>query len=235
MVAAALEALTDGRTRLLSLGEHDHRPDVQNVPMACSSDGAMEVFVEPQLPAPDLHLVGSSPMIEALAELARALEWRVTVVDEPVLDGVGADSWIVIGTQGHYDDPALEAALTTPARYIGLVASSKRADEVLSSLRAQGISEEQIARVRAPAGLDLGRTSHSEIAVAILAEVVSLKSAGYPVVEVKKMQEAIDPVCHMTVDIETARFKTEHDGTTYYFCAPGCQRAFEQNPSAFLA
>jgi YHS domain-containing protein len=48
------------------------------------------------------------------------------------------------------------------------------------------------------------------------------------------MNEAIDPVCQMTVDTETARFKTEYDGTTYYFCAPGCLRAFEENPAAFV-
>jgi xanthine dehydrogenase accessory factor len=234
VVAAALDALTDGEARLLALGDHDHRPDVQNVPMACSSDGAMEVFVEPQLPAPHLHLIGSSPMIETLAALARDLDWRVSVVDEPVVDGAGPDSWIVIGTQGHYDDPALEAALRTPARYVGLVASRKRSDEVLNSIR-ETFSEDQIARVRAPAGLDLGHTSHTEIAVAILAEIVSLKSIEYPAVEVKQMKEAIDPVCQMTVDIDTARFKTEYEGRTYYFCAAGCLRTFEENPERFVA
>jgi xanthine dehydrogenase accessory factor len=89
--------------------------------------------------------------------------------------------------------------------------------------------------VRAPAGLDLGHTSHNEIAVAILAEIVSLKSIGYPATEVKQMKEAIDPVCQMTVDIDTARFKTEYDGKTYYFCAAGCLRTFEENPERFLA
>jgi xanthine dehydrogenase accessory factor len=194
----------------------------------------MEVFVEAQLPPPDLHLIGSSPMLETLATLARDLDWRVSVVDQPAVEGVGRDSFIVIGTQGHYDDPALEAALRTPARYIGLVASRKRSDEVLNSMRER-FSEDQIARVRAPAGLDLGHTSHTEIAVAILAEIVSLKSIGYPATEVKQMKEAIDPVCQMTVDIDTARFKTEYNGKTYYFCAAGCLRTFEENPERFLA
>ena len=48
------------------------------------------------------------------------------------------------------------------------------------------------------------------------------------------MEQAIDPVCGMTVEIATARFSTEHHGTTYYFCAPGCLRAFEKDPAAYL-
>jgi len=48
------------------------------------------------------------------------------------------------------------------------------------------------------------------------------------------MVQAIDPVCHMTVEVANARFSTEHDGTTYYFCAPGCQSAFEKDPASFL-
>lgn len=234
VVAAALESLVDGQPRLLVLGEHDHRPEVVSVAMACSSEGAMEVFVEPQLPTPDLRIVGSSPMVTTLAGLAKALEWRVTVTDEPVLEGAGPDSWIVVATQGHYDEPAVEAALATPARYIGLVASSKRAATVMSWLRDKGASEENLARVRSPAGLDLGSTRHEEMAVAILAEIVSLKAIGHTTVEVKHMEQAIDPVCEMTVEIATARFKTEHNGTTYYFCAPGCQRAFERDPASFL-
>lgn len=195
----------------------------------------MEVFVEPQLPAPDLQLVGSSPMLATLAALARALDWRVSMTDEPNLTEARPDSWIVIGTQGHYDEPALEAALRTPAQYIGVVASSKRADAILSTMRQAGFEDDQLARVHAPAGVDLGHTTHSEIAVAILAEIVSLKSRRFPILEVSNMDTAIDPVCHMTVDMATARFKTEHEGTVYYFCALGCQRAFEQDPEQFLA
>ena len=235
VVSAALDSLVDGQPRLLVLGEHDHRPEVVNVAMACSSEGAMEVFVEPHLPAPDLWIVGSSPMVMTLADLARTLDWRVTVTDEPSLDGAGPGSWVVVATQGHYDEPALEAALATPAQYIGLVASSKRAGAVMTWLRDKGVSDENLARVRSPAGLDLGSTQHEEMAIAILAEIVSLKAIGHTTVEVRHMDQAIDPVCGMTVEIATARFSTEHNGTTYYFCAPGCQRSFEKEPEKYLA
>ncbi|HLU30693.1 MAG TPA: XdhC family protein [Acidimicrobiia bacterium] len=236
VVQQALGALTDGLPRLLALGAADMRPDVVTVPMACASEGAMEVYVEPFLPAPDIHIVGSSPMTHLLAQLAGALGWRVSQTDEPVFGAVSEASMLVVGTQGHYDEPAVEAALATPARYVGLVASEKRAASVRAWLQERGVSAEAMARLRSPAGMDLGPVSHEEIAVAILAELVALRAAGgfTETVTVEEPETAIDPVCEMTVDIATAQFKTEHEGKTYYFCAAGCQRAFEANPEAFL-
>lgn len=234
VVAEALAALRDHRPRLLVLGEPDHRSEVVNVAMACSSEGAMEVFVEPHLPAPHVHIVGSSPMVHTLARLSEVMGWRATVTDEPSFAGVGPDSYVVVATQGHYDEPALEAALTTPARYIGLVASAKRSGSVLAWLRDRGLSDADLARIHSPAGLDLGHVEHEEMAVAILAQLVALRSIAHTSLEVSIMEQAIDPVCGMTVDVANARFKTEHQGVTYYFCAPGCQKAFEQDPASFL-
>ena len=85
---------------------------------------------------------------------------------------------MVVATQGHYDEEALERALATPAAYVGLVASRKRAEAVLGYLRDRGVSDEALARVHAPAGLDLGHVPTEEIAVAILAEIVQLRAAG---------------------------------------------------------
>lgn len=236
VVREALAALVDGRPRLLVLGMDDTRPDVIRVPMACASEGAMEVYVEPQLPAPDVHIVGSSPMAATLADLCRTLGWRVHAVDQPVFEDVTSVSMIVVATQGHYDEPAVEAALETPARYVGLVASEKRAASVRAWLQERGVTAENLARVRAPAGLDLGPVEHEEIAVAILGELVALKATGgfSESVEVAEPETAIDPVCEMTVEIAAARFSTEQEGKTYYFCSAGCQRAFEANPAAFL-
>lgn len=237
VVQEALASLADGRTRLLALGVEDSRPEVVSVPMACASEGAMEVYVEPVLPTPDVTIVGSSPMTQTLADLARDLGWRVRLIDEPEFEEVTDSSMIVVGTQGHYDEPAVEAALATPARYVGLVASEKRAASVKAWLQERGIVDEALARLRTPAGLDLGPLEHREIAVAILAELVALKASGgfTETVEVSEPETAIDPVCEMTVEVATARFKTEHGDGVYYFCAAGCQRAFETNPSAFGA
>lgn len=237
VVREALASLTDGRPRLLVLGAADPRPEVVQVPMACDSEGAMEVYVEPVLPAPDLHIVGSSPMTVTLADLARALGWRVSVLDEATFEGLTEASMVVVATQGHYDEPALEAALATPARYVGLVASEKRAASVGSWLRERGADGDILARLRSPAGLDLGPVEHAEIAVAVLAELVALRATGgfTESVHVTPPEVAVDPVCQMSVEVATARFTTERAGKTFYFCAAGCQHSFETDPAPYLA
>jgi len=184
--------------------------------------------------------------------MARAIGWDVVVIDDggdpdehPVpevvrtsLDlaglGVGPSTAVVVATQGHYDDLALRAALHTDAGYVGVVAAEKRASALLELLRGQGVAEEQLARVRAPAGVDLGAVDNAEIAVAVLAELVALRAAGRLVgAATTPPREAIDPVCGMTVFTDTAKYRTVHEGTTYWFCAAGCLQAFESDPARF--
>ena len=76
------------------------------------------------------------------------------------------------------DEEAVEQAVTAGPAYVGLVGSRKRGAAVLGYLADRGVAREALDRVRVPAGLDLGKTSHPEIAVAILAELVQLRSAG---------------------------------------------------------
>jgi xanthine dehydrogenase accessory factor len=143
-----------------------------------------------------------------------------------------------VATQGHYDEAALEAALATPAPYVGLVASRKRAGSVLGYLRDRGVSDEQLERVHAPAGVDLGKVAHEEIAVAILAELVRERAAGALAAaapaEIPR-HEALDPVCGMTVDVADAKYSSAFEGTTYYFCSAGCLHRFEEDPARFAA
>ena len=236
VVREALAALQDGAPRLLILGEPDNRPGVTSVPMACDSEGSMEVFVEPVLPPPDLWVIGASPAAVHLTELAGVLGWRTHTVDVHLdLTEVDRGSLLVVATQGHYDEAALEAALATPAAYVGVVASRKRADGLAEWLREQGHDDAAMARIHAPAGLDLGATSHEEIAVAILAELVALRAAGAasPPVEVAVPDTAVDPVCGMTVDVATTH-RFESEGEMFYFCSAGCQRAFERSPAPHL-
>lgn len=258
----ALRALEEGTPRLLFLGTPDelaahHRDGVVTVPIACQSEGALEVYVEPVLPSPQLVVIGRSPAVDALAQMAVALGWRSVVVDDggdrtlhagafdvvTELDlsaaEVGAGSFVIVATQGHYDEDALEQALRTPAAYVGLVASRRRADAVIGYLRDRGVPEEDLARVHAPAGLDLGRLPNQEIAVAIVAELVQLRAAGAlgsgstPSVAAERHEE-IDPVCGMTVEVASARYRTSHDGRTYYFCSARCLERFSADPVAFL-
>ncbi len=240
VVREALAALQDGRPRLLFLGPADElgtRADVVRVPMACESEGAMEVFLEPVMPAPRLVAIGGSPAAGTLVRLADALGWHAWLDDPPGLAaaGIRAADFVIVATQGHYDEEALEAALATPAAYVGLVASRKRADAVRAHLRDRGVPEEALTRLHAPAGLDLGPVEPDEIAVAILAELVARRAAGGPAqVEVAELEEATDPVCGMTVAVAAARHTLEHGGSTYYFCAAGCRSRFAADPAAYL-
>jgi xanthine dehydrogenase accessory factor len=242
VIREALRAIDEGTPRLLFLGTPDEleahaREGVVTVPIACQSEGAIEVYVEPVLPAPHVVVIGRSPAAAALADLASALDWRATRVEEPMdLGDVTASSFVVIATQGHYDEDALEAALATPAAYLGLVASRTRAGSVLGYLRDRGVSAEELARVHAPAGLNLGRVQPNEIAVAILAELVQLRGQGtLPAAdrEPTPRHEEIDPVCGMTVDVADARHRATFEGHTYYFCSPGCLATFEADPARY--
>jgi xanthine dehydrogenase accessory factor len=263
VIREALRALEEGTPRLLFLGppeelEGRERDGVVVVPIACQSEGSLEVYVEPVLPSPQLIAIGRSPAATTLASMASSLGWRAVLVEEgaPAVDepgvvrvlanldlgeaGVTERSYVVVATQGHYDEDALTRALETPAAYVGLVASKKRAGAVLGYLRDRGIPDDALARVHAPAGLDLGRTSPEEIAVAILAEIVQLRSAGElasadATPAAAERHEEIDPVCGMTVDVADARHRTTHAGRTYYFCSPGCLERFRMDPAAYEA
>ena len=255
VIAEARAAMADGRPRLLFLGPADEldgvlRAGVATVPLACESEGALEVYLEPNLPPPHVVVIGRSPAADTIAALAHALEWRATIVDDegsadhpggiPVvaeldLAGLGVDSAtaVVVATQGHYDEAALEVALGTGAGYVGLIASRRRADAVRDYLRDRGIADEAVDRVRAPAGLDLGEVEPGEIGVAVLAELVALKAAGElgpSTPPAPAFDEARDPVCGMVVDVARVRLHSEHEGRTYFFCSGGCRRKFDADP-----
>ena len=185
VIREAQQVITEGVPRLLLLGTRDQFgaavPDGMTVvPIACQSEGALEVYIEPVLPAPHLVIVGRSPMVATLADLARALGWRTTVVDRGEFSAADADesSMVVVATQGHGDEEAVEQAVAARPAYLGLVGSAKRGAGGLGYLTDRGVPQDQLDRVRVPAGLDLGRTTHREIAVAILAELVQLRASG---------------------------------------------------------
>ena len=218
VVREALAALADGEARLV------------RVEGGCASEGVVEVLIQPQLPAPLLAVIGEGPAARTLAELARAIGWRVSTEVVPDAD---ADA-VVVATMGHGDEDALAAALAAGTGYVGLVASARRAATVVAELRERGLDEERVAQVRSPAGLDLGPSSQPEIAVAILAELVAwrhTRAAARPTA----VAEAIDPVCGMTVAVEGAREVALHEGVTYVFCSAHCRTRFEAEPARYVS
>jgi len=244
VIRAARDVLTTGTAQLLLLGSPEQFggavPDgMAVVPVSCQSDGALEVYIEPVLPVPHLVVVGRSPMAHTLADLARTLGWRADLIDGADFTHSDASerSMVVVATQGHNDEAVVERAVAARPAYLGLVGSAKRGAAVLGYLADRGAAQEQLDRVRVPAGLDLGRTTHPEIAVAILAELVQLRAAGAMDVAAAPARpvpaEATDPVCGMTVTAGPDSMPLEQDGTTYYFCSAGCRRAFERDPAAY--
>jgi xanthine dehydrogenase accessory factor len=243
VIREARQAITDRESRLLLLGTPDQFgaavPDGMTVvPIACQSEGALEVFVEPVLPTPHLLIIGRSPMAQTLAELAAALGWRAESYDDagfPTAD-ITPRSMVVVATQGHGDEDAVEKAAAAMPAFLGLVASRRRGEAVLGYLADRGVSAEALDRVRTPVGLDLGATSHREIAVAILAELVALRAsgelAGTTPPSAPARAEAIDSVCGMTVEVGASSFPLEFRGTTYYFCCAGCRSTFESTREA---
>jgi xanthine dehydrogenase accessory factor len=150
---------------------------------------------------------------------------------------------VIVATQGHADEDMIERAVAMRPAYLGLVASRRRGEAVLGYLAERGVPKEQLDRVHAPAGLDLGKTTHEEMAVAILAELVQLRASGaFAAVPIPrrapraepKLAEAVDPVCGMTVTANASAMPAEHDGVTYYFCCAGCRQKFSENPDAYV-
>jgi len=259
VIREAQAVIAEGAPRLLLLGTTDKFGDaipegMTVVPIACQSEGALEVYIEPVLPAPHLVVVGHSPMAHTLAKLAGALGWRADRLDWTAFSAADADgrSMIVVATQGHGDEEAIEQAVAAGPAYLGLVASRKRGAAVLGYLAERGVASEQLDLVHVPAGLDLGKTSHAEIAVAILAELVQLRAtgnlgaperasrarrSGTAPGEARRSEpagsEATDPVCGMTVMAGPMGRGLDYESVTYYFCSAGCRAKFESSPASY--
>lgn len=260
----AMAALQDGRARILRIdpaggASAPARPGVVVAPMTCHSEGALEIFLEPFLPAPQVLVYGESPVADAFQRLAAAMGYWVVALRP----GAGtappeADEWIdgldpgdrprhrptvaVVASLGAYDEDAVEAALRAGVPLVELVASRKRFAALREQL-ASTVPPELLARVKAPAGIDIGAESPEEIAVSILAELIARKPewrgtwrpapAETPAGE--ETEPAIDPVCGMTVDPRSARHSVEYRGRRYVFCCPACRRLFEADPEAYLS
>jgi xanthine dehydrogenase accessory factor len=243
VIREAQRAIVDREPRLLLLGTREQFGDVPEgmilLPISCQSEGAMQVYVEPVVSNPHLVVVGRSPMAHTLSQLARALGWRADLIDAVDFSAADVDerAVVVVATQGHGDEDVIEQAVRALPAYVGLVASRRRGEAVLGYLADRGVPKDLLERVRVPVGLDLGHTSHREIAVAILAELVQLRAAGaliadHPVAATTPSR-AIDPVCGMTVPADRTSRPFEYGGVSYYFCSVGCRTAFERDPASY--
>jgi xanthine dehydrogenase accessory factor len=193
----AAAVLKDGRARLIRVKPKDEvvaAVDVDGTELHrsfCPSGGTLDLFIEPMRRPPRLVIAGASPVAEALAGLATRLGYRIALAalaedqarfaevaeridgfDLAAL-GVTEEDWVVVSTQGKRDREALAAALNSAARYVAFVGSRRKAEALAAQLRAQGIGEDRLAQLKAPAGLDIHGIEPGEIALSILAEIVA--------------------------------------------------------------
>ncbi len=258
----AKKALQDGQPRLLRLCPPEKlalapQEGVIEIPMTCISGGTLEIYIEPQLAQPHLVVIGHLATAEALVRLGKGMGWRVSLVGLEVtrerfpeadhlidrLDlsslAITKNTHIVVASHGNYDEDMLVAALQSEAPYVALIASRKRAGAILEYLNEANLTPAQIARLKYPAGLDVGAITPEEIALSILAEIIQRRHSliSTPLLAdplLSTLSEAEDPVCHMTVEIAAAHFTSEQDGKMYYFCSAGCKRSFDQEPQKYV-
>ena len=176
--------------------------EVGNTESLTTADGT-EVFVEGFTTPPTLVVVGGGHVGKATADLARVLGYRVYVVDDrpefanaerfPYAEQIvvapydrwaddltlNVNTFIVVATRGHrFDDLALETALETRARYIGLLGSRRKTLMIYQRLTGGGVPVERLKQVRAPVGLDIGALTPEELAVSIMSEIIMVRRGG---------------------------------------------------------
>ncbi|MGC1106621.1 MAG: XdhC family protein, partial [Candidatus Acidiferrales bacterium] len=166
--------------------------------------GTLEIFVEPILPQPKLYLFGGGHVSTALARVAHLAGFSISVIDDrasfanaerfPMAEEIctsyeeafekvkpNASAYLVIVTRGHKDDMrVLEWAVSTEARYIGMIGSKRKVISVYRALEKQGITMQKFARVHAPVGLEIGALTPEEIAVSVTAELIAIRRNAPP-------------------------------------------------------
>ncbi len=161
----------------ISAGEE--RDGVQFARNGCPSQGTLDIFVEPILPQDELVVFGASPVAEALKRLAPQFGWTVQSCsqDEPLAPQAGSRRMIVVATQGKHDLHCLRSAMTAQSEFVGFVGSQKKFASLSKTLSAEGVSQAQLDKVQAPAGLPINAISAPEIALSILAQLTQLRRA----------------------------------------------------------
>ena len=227
----AQQALKTGQPKLLSISpEAAHSDDWQGVEsyrMTCEGGGSLEIYLEPVLPKPELLIVGDSPVAQTVAQLGDMLDFKV--ITDP--SRINEATYVVVATMGNGDEEGLLSVLGTKPKYFGLVASEKKSKALFDYAREKGYTDEQIGLVKSPAGLALGAETMQEIALSVMAEITQLRrtSSEQPVIVPIVPISAIDPICGMTVDPQAARYTSQFDGRTIYFCCLRCKETFDQS------
>lgn len=261
----AIAAIEEGKPSLIGVApdpDSVDQPGLTSYPMTCHSEGVLELYIEPVTSAPRLVLTGDSPIVTTLDLIAPVVGFDVSIVGSSDLDiedaipfadheAIGRvleeASCAVIASMGAADEDMLELAVRAECPYIGLVASNDRAEIVTGRVADRmGVDRGTITNaINQPAGIDIGATTPQEIAISILAELVTIRRTSNTL-DVTAIQSgdknsapesadiSVDPVCGMDVELANAAATIDLDGMTYAFCGQGCADAFADDPDRFI-
>ncbi|RPI29214.1 MAG: xanthine dehydrogenase [Acidobacteria bacterium] len=196
---AAQTVMAERRAQMVRYELNDD--DAENEGLVCG--GTVEVFVEPLSPDPRLIILGAGHLGRSISDVVQPLGFQVTVVDDrsrfasperfPGADvvcqpfetdlagfNVNSDTFVLIVTRGHrHDQIALERAIQTPARYVGMVGSRRKISLTVTSLLEKGLSPDLFKKLYAPIGLDIGSETPEEIAISVAAELIALQKGTH--------------------------------------------------------
>ena len=230
----SLRALETGEALVLRLvpddGGFDDTADgtvvVEHNP--CLSGGALEIFLEPQVPAARFVVVGETPIARFFAEISEAAGYDVCVAAADQAEPKSSDAAVIVASHGSGEERVLEAALNAGVPYVALVASRVRGAAVTAAL---DVPDELRNQLHTPAGLDIGARTPAEIAIAILAQLVADHHA-HPVpassTVVVRAATATDPICGMEVAVTDATPHLDAPGGRVYFCCEGCRDKYAE-------
>ena len=244
----AKQALQTGKPKLLTISPDAPREDwkgVESYRMTCEGGGSLEIYLEPFLPKPQLVIVGGSPVAQTVAHLGHLLDFKVVAADpeatsesfpeadviltelDSVRSHIDESSYVVVATMGNGDEEGLSAVVGTRPKYLGLVASEKKSKGLFEYLLETGTTPEDIGVITCPAGIELGSETLPEIALSVAAEITRLRRAATAAEEPSEPKVAIDPICGMSVDVETAKYTSVVNNETFYFCCLSCKATFD--------
>jgi xanthine dehydrogenase accessory factor len=227
----SLRVLETGEPLLLRLvpgdGDSDAEGSVDGAVVEhnpCLSGGSLEIFLEPQLPATRIVVVGSAPIALALAHVAAAAGYEVIRAAPDEDCAVASDAAVIVASHGNGEEHVLSEALLAGVPYVALVASLARGAAVRAALE---VPEELRAQLHTPAGLDIGAGTPGEIAISILAELIA-KRHDHPDRAAIAVGTSIDPVCGMEIAVTSATLCLDRGGERVFFCGEHCRDAYAE-------
>ncbi|MDY6972343.1 MAG: XdhC/CoxI family protein [Thermodesulfobacteriota bacterium] len=200
----AQKVMREGKSKVLHFDlTGKESPDAETIETGMICGGISDILIEPIFSEPTLYIFGAGHISLYLSRIGKMVGFKVVVADDreefanrerfPEADEVFAENfgglfkrlepvkpyYIVIVTRGHkYDQDTLEWAMGTEPKYVGMIGSRAKNRTVLSNLQKKGIPGEQLERVHAPIGLDIGSETPEEIAISIIAEIIQVRREG---------------------------------------------------------